>query len=153
MFVSLLRLSLLCFNKDYFAMNALLYFTLYCTLISVGWMLVNDLNLVDKNLMNYLAKNQLLFFFTVVLNTVLCSITFLTLFLNFYYFFISNIIIIIISIIIIDLFIYFIYLFAFILEFLFVLQWLSLHWEIMIIWLSQVPFIFKLKNRMPHFIA
>ena len=36
----------------------------------------------------------------------------------------------------------------------FVLQWLSLHWEILIMLLSQVPLTFRQShNRMPHFIA
>ena len=36
----------------------------------------------------------------------------------------------------------------------FVLQWLSLHWEILIMLLSQFPLIFhQIHNRMPHFIA
>ena len=36
----------------------------------------------------------------------------------------------------------------------FVLQWLSLHWEILIMLLSQFPLTFQLiHNRMPHFIA
>ena len=35
----------------------------------------------------------------------------------------------------------------------FVLQWLSLHWEILIAWLSRFPLTFcQTKNRMPRFI-
>ena len=41
----------------------------------------------------------------------------------------------------------------FLLMLVFVLQWLSLHWEILIM-LSQFPLTFQLiHNRMPHFIA
>ena len=42
----------------------------------------------------------------------------------------------------------------FLLMLVFVLQWLSLHWEILIMLLSQFPLTFQLiHNRMPHFIT
>ena len=44
--------------------------------------------------------------------------------------------------------------YLFLLTLLFVLQWLSLHSEILILWLSQFPLIFcQTQNEMPHFIA
>ena len=42
----------------------------------------------------------------------------------------------------------------FFLRLVFVLEWFSLHWEILIILLTQFPLIFhQTQNRMPHFIA
>ena len=42
----------------------------------------------------------------------------------------------------------------FLLRLVFVLQWLSLHWEILIMLLSQFPLTFhQIHNRMPHFIT
>ena len=42
----------------------------------------------------------------------------------------------------------------FLLMLVFVLQWFSLHWEILIMLLSQFPLTFQLiHNGMPHFIA
>ena len=44
--------------------------------------------------------------------------------------------------------------YLFLLTLLFVLQWLSLHSEILILWLSQFPLTFcQTQNEMPHFIA
>ena len=42
----------------------------------------------------------------------------------------------------------------FLLPLVFALQWLSLHWEILIVLLSQFPLTFhQTQNRMPHFIT
>ena len=42
----------------------------------------------------------------------------------------------------------------FLLTLVFVLQWLSLHWEIIILFLSQFPLTFHhIHNKIPHFIA
>ena len=46
------------------------------------------------------------------------------------------------------------WIYFFLLTLVFVLQWLSLHWEILIMLLSQFPLIFhQIHNRIPHFIA
>ena len=46
------------------------------------------------------------------------------------------------------------WIYFFLLMLVFVLQWLSLHWEILIMWLSQFPLTFhQIHNRMPCFIA
>ena len=46
------------------------------------------------------------------------------------------------------------WIYFFLLMLVFVLQWLSLHWEILIMLLSQFPLTFQLiHNGMPHFIA
>ena len=46
------------------------------------------------------------------------------------------------------------WIYFFLLTLVFVLQWLSLHWEILIMLLSQFPLTFQLiHNRMPHFIT
>ena len=46
------------------------------------------------------------------------------------------------------------WIYLFLLTPVFVLQWLSLHWEILIMLLSQFPLTFhQIRNRMPHFIA
>ena len=46
------------------------------------------------------------------------------------------------------------WIYFFFLRLVFVLEWFSLHWEILIILLTQFPLIFhQTQNRMPHFIA
>ena len=46
------------------------------------------------------------------------------------------------------------WIYFFLLTLVFVLQWLSLHWEILIMFLSQFPWTFyQIHNGMPHFIA
>ena len=46
------------------------------------------------------------------------------------------------------------WIYFFLLMLVFVLQWISLHWEIVIIWLSQFLLIFpQTQNEMPYFMA